>query len=360
MSVWLPTAPCTPDGCATPRWPTVGRLRAVVRLLAGVAVVLAGIAVSPVAVPLGPDGRARLVRLWCRLIPRAFGVRVRVVGPAEYAGPGRAPLAVSGLIPGPRSAPATESPTGPGRSARRSGTLVVPNHVSWLDIPLVATVLPGRMLAKEEVRRWPVLGPLARFGGTLFVDRDRLRALPRLVGTMADALRGGARVVVFPEGSTWCGRAQGRFRNAAFQSALDAGVTVQPVRISYRPTGAAAFVGDDPLMASLWRVAAARGLTAEIRVLPPIPADRHTDRRTLARAAHAAVTADGTATGQVHTGSGAGTGSDPGTARISSVPATGSSAHTAVDSDSANLSAESVHHHDNFIPASASSVRTPS
>ncbi|WP_338674238.1 lysophospholipid acyltransferase family protein [Streptomyces sp. SCSIO 30461] len=354
MSVWLPTAPCTPGGCATPRWPTVGRFRAVGRLLAGVVVVLVGVAVSPVAIPCGPDRRSRLVRVWCRVVLRAFGVRVLVIAPAVYGGPGGSPAAVSGLVPGPRSASPTEPPPGTRPPAWRSGTLVVPNHVSWLDIPLVATVLPGRMLAKKEVRRWPVLGPLARFGGTLFVDRDRLRALPRLVATMADALRGGARVVVFPEGSTWCGRAHGRFRNAAFQSALDARVAVQPVRISYRPTGAAAFVGDDPLMASLWRVAAARGLTAEIRILPPIPAGRHTDRRTLARAAHAAVTDGGTVSGPGHT--------DGAEARSFSAAAeaVGRSGHTAVDSDNANLPAESVHHSDNFIPACASSLRTPS
>ncbi|MFD7614566.1 lysophospholipid acyltransferase family protein [Streptomyces sp. NPDC059828] len=334
MSAWLPTAPCTPVGCATVQWPTVGRLRAVVRLLAGAAAVLAGLVVAPVTVPLGPQGRARLVGLWCRTVIRAFGVRVRVIGPEEHGRPGRAHSAAPGPIPGPRPAPRAGGhrthPTPRADPRRTPGQgLVVPNHISWLDIPLVAAVLPGRMLAKKEVRRWPVLGPLARFGGTLFVDRDRLRALPHLVAVMADALRDGARVIVFPEGSTWCGRTRGRFRNAAFQAALDAGAGVQPVRITYRPTGAAAFVGDDPLTASLWRVVTTAGLTAEIRILPPIPAGRHTDRRSLARAAHNAVTGGGPA-------------------------------YTAVDSDSANRPAESVHHSDNFSPASASSVRTPS
>ncbi|MEV0927160.1 lysophospholipid acyltransferase family protein, partial [Streptomyces spongiicola] len=200
MSVWLPTAPCTPAGCASPRWPTVRRATAVLRLAAGTAAVLAGLVLAPVAAVLGPAGRGRLAALWCRTVMRAFGVRVRVSGAVP-------PRRLPGLPPGP-------------------GTLVVPNHVSWLDIPLVASVLPGRMLAKREVRRWPVLGPLARLGGTLFVDRDRLRELPAVVGAVAGALRRGSRVVVFPEGSTWCGRERGRFRPAAFQAALDAGAAV--------------------------------------------------------------------------------------------------------------------------------------
>ncbi|MEU4000435.1 1-acyl-sn-glycerol-3-phosphate acyltransferase, partial [Streptomyces fungicidicus] len=107
---------------------------------------------------------------------------------------------------------------------------------------------------------------------------------------LATTLRGGAAVAVFPAGSTWCGRAQGRFRRAVFQAALDAGVPVQPVRIRYRgvrgtPATAPAFVGDDTLLASLWRVASARGVVAEVEVRDALPPGRHTDRRALSLAA---------------------------------------------------------------------------
>ncbi|MFB9392445.1 lysophospholipid acyltransferase family protein, partial [Streptomyces coeruleoprunus] len=272
-----------------------GRTRAALRLAAGLLAVLAGVALSPLAVPLRPAGRHVLVRLWCRTVLRAFGLRVRVIGTPP---------------PGPH--------------------LVVANHISWLDVPLVAAVLPGRTVAKREVRHWPVLGPLAALGGTLFLDRDRLRTLPALVRDMARALAAGSRVVVFPEGSTWCGRAQGRFRPAAFQAALDAGAPVQPVRITYRPLGPAAFVGDDPLTASLWRIATARRLTAEVRLLAPVSAGRHPDRRALARAAQAAVAG-----------------------RTPVAP------HTAVDSDSANHPFPSVHQCRNSSPAPASSAATP-
>lgn len=165
---------------------------------------------------------------------------------------------------------------------------------------------------------------LAVVGGTLFVERERFRALPATVRDIAAALRGGSRVVAFPEGTTWCGRGGGRFGPAVFQAAIDANATIHPVRITYRtasprstvaaravggggrspgheraapaehtaPAGAAAFVGDDPLIASLWRVVTAAGLTAEIRVLPQIPAGDCPDRRTLARLAQTAVAND--------------------------------------------------------------------
>ncbi len=258
MSLWLPSAPCTPGACVETTGSTGSTVaavpRAVLRLTLVAILVLAGVVLSPL-------GRGRIppdwVRRWCRAVVRASGVRVRITG--------------------------TAPPTG--------GLLLVANHISWLDIPLLAAVRPARMLAKTEIRRWPVAGALAARGGALFIERDRLRALPETVAHIAGELRAGAAVAAFPEGSTWCGRAQGAFHRAVFQAALDAGVPVQPVRIRYlgHAGGAAstapAFVGDDSLLASLWRVATARDLVAEVDVRPVLPPGACPDRRALARAA---------------------------------------------------------------------------
>ncbi|MFD5568466.1 lysophospholipid acyltransferase family protein [Streptomyces cadmiisoli] len=257
MSVWLPSAPCTPGACVEPAGRGRAALWGVLRLAALTALVLAGITL----LPFGRRVPAGAVRRWARVIVRAAGVRVRITG-----------------------APA---PTG--------GVLLVANHISWLDIPLLAAVRPARMVAKTEIRQWPVAGALAARAGVLFIERDRLRTLPGTVAHIAGLLRSGTAVGVFPEGSTWCGRAQGTFRRAAFQAALDAGVPVQPVRIRYRLAGgpastAPAFVGEDSLLASLWRVATARGLVAEVEVRDPIAPGTHPDRRSLARAAQPAPT----------------------------------------------------------------------
>ncbi|MEV5760810.1 lysophospholipid acyltransferase family protein [Streptomyces tendae] len=263
MSGWLPFAPCTPAACVEPTAAVAAVPRAVLRLTVVAVLLLAGIAV--VLAPFGLRSRlpAALVRRWCRWVVRAAGIRVRVTGAA---------------VPG-------------------GGLLLVANHVSWIDIPLLAAVRPARMLAKSEIRRWPVAGgPTAR-AGVLFIERDRPRALPDTVDAIARALRAGAAVAAFPEGSTWCGRAHGPFRRAVFQAALDAGVPVQPVRIHYRAGERAvsttpAFVGADTLLASLWRVASARGLVAEVTVRPVVPPGLHRDRRSLARASEEAVHGD--------------------------------------------------------------------
>lgn len=184
-----------------------------------------------------------------------------------------------------------------GRPPRRRALLVA-NHVSWLDILAVLAVSPARMLAKREVRRWPVLGALAAAAGTIFVDRSRPRALPVTVAGVADALRAGHPVVVFPEGTTWCGAGSGcrptrGFRPAMFEAAVVAGAPVVPLGIGYRHAGDAstlpAFLGAETLWASLRRVLAARDLNVSVTVAAALhPADG-ADRRLLARAAEAAI-----------------------------------------------------------------------
>lgn len=257
MSVWLPSAPCTPQSCVETRASVAAVPRAVLRLVAMVTLIVAGLLLSLLrrGIP------AEAVRRWSRWIARAAGVRVRILGEA--------------------------APTG--------GLLLVANHVSWLDIPLLAAVRPARMLAKAEIRRWPVAGRLTAHSGALFIDRDRIRALPDTVARIADALRAGTAVTVFPEGSTWCGRAQGHFHRAAFQAALDAGVPIQPVRVRYRlldggTSTAPAFIGDDSLLGSVWRVVTASGLVAEVEVRPALVPGGALDRKALAKAAEAGVT----------------------------------------------------------------------
>ncbi|WP_128801214.1 MULTISPECIES: lysophospholipid acyltransferase family protein [unclassified Streptomyces] len=257
MSAWQPSAPCTPRTCIEATASATAVPRAVLRMAAVVVLVLTGTAL----LPLGGRIPAELVKRWCRWIVRAAGVRVRING--------------------------TAAPTG--------GLLLVANHISWLDIPLLAAVRPARMLAKSDIRGWPVAGRLTAGSGALFIDRERLRALPGTVALIADSLRGGHAVAVFPEGSTWCGRAQGTFRRAVFQAALDANVPVQPVRLRYRITGGTpstvpAFIGDDSLLTSVWRVLTARGLVAEVDVRDAIAPGTHHDRRSLARAAQPTTT----------------------------------------------------------------------
>ena len=103
-----------------------------------------------------------------------------------------------------------------------AGALLVANHVSWLDVVVILAHAPARLLAKREVRAWPLIGRLAATLGTVFVDRSRPKTLPATVGRIRAELAAGGVVAVFPEGTTWCGRMGGTFRPAMFQAAVDA------------------------------------------------------------------------------------------------------------------------------------------
>ncbi|MEU4676820.1 lysophospholipid acyltransferase family protein [Micromonospora sp. NPDC023737] len=266
--LWRPTSgcgeQCLPAAGETPRVPVV---RQVGRLLAGVGMLLLGAGLAAL-LPVLPtrEGQAA-VRAWARGTARAFGVR----------------LVVRGRPPRRRS-------------------LLVANHMSWFDILVVLAAAPSRMVAKREVRSWPLIGLLATAAGTLFVDRSRPRELPVAVRRVADALRRGRAVAVFPEGTTWCAgdgtvdcRPGGGFRPAMFQAAIDAGAPIVPLRIVYRSaatgagTTAAAFLGEESLLRSVRRVVAAQGLEVTLTVAAALHASGDADRRLLARAAESAV-----------------------------------------------------------------------
>ena len=172
-----------------------------------------------------------------------------------------------------------------------TGTLIVANHISWLDVVALAAVEPATFLAKREVGEWPLLGRVADRLGTVFIDRTSLRELPRSVAEVADVLRSGRSVIAFPEGTTTCAGPTGGFRRAVLQAALDATAPVRPVSLEYRQAGSAstiaAFLGEDTLLASVRRVCTARDLSVRVRARPALePAG---NRRLLAAAAERAV-----------------------------------------------------------------------
>ncbi|MFF3643235.1 lysophospholipid acyltransferase family protein [Streptomyces sp. NPDC002564] len=247
----------------------------------------------PASCAAEPDPRvplAELARRYAALtyaLTRAVARGERIAAPAALRTEARAVLGALGV--------GLEA-TGAGRlsaGACGTGTLVVANHISWLDVVALLAVEPVTVLAKREVGRWPVIGTLVRRAGTRFIDRDGdPRGLPHTVREVAGVLRSGGSVLVFPQATTWCSAAGGRFRRAAFQAAVDAGAPVRPVTVAYRqngkPSTAAAFLGTEDFTASLRRVAGARGLTARITVHAPV---RGADRRSLAAAAQEAVLA---------------------------------------------------------------------
>ncbi|MHC3003538.1 lysophospholipid acyltransferase family protein [Gordonia sp. GN26] len=172
------------------------------------------------------------------------------------------------------------------RSDPHANGLIVANHISFLDVLALALVSPAPVVAKSDVVDMPVVAGLARGFGVIAVDRGTLRGLPAAVGDVSARLAAGSSVIVFPEGTTFCGRTGGSFRPAFFQAAVDAAVPVVPVRLRFvGPDGRAApapsFIGDDSPLDTLRRVLRARGLTVVVRLeRAEVPG---ADRRELSR-----------------------------------------------------------------------------
>ncbi len=148
--------------------------------------------------------------------------------------------------------------------------LLVANHISWLDILVLHASRYCRFVSKADVKRWPLIGTLATGAGTLYIERESRRDAMRVVHRMADSLRAGDVVGVFPEGTTSDGRGVLPFHANLLQAAVSAAAPVQPLALSYvdaatgAPSMLAAYVGDDTLVSSIWRMLRGDGLLARV------------------------------------------------------------------------------------------------
>jgi 1-acyl-sn-glycerol-3-phosphate acyltransferase len=168
--------------------------------------------------------------------------------------------------------------------------LVVSNHLSWLDVLVLQSLMPVVFVAKSEVRRWPVVGYLARAAATIFVDRSSARSAHAMVQDTADAIAHGHAVVAFPEGTSSDGRQLGAFHANIFESAVQIGCPVQLLTLQYRDrTGASAtaahFTGDMTLLNSLASVTGTSFIRAQVHLGERLSAVGHS-RKTLALQAH--------------------------------------------------------------------------
>jgi 1-acyl-sn-glycerol-3-phosphate acyltransferase len=255
---WMPSSPCGP-GCID-QVDEVGTARVIGRLLG-----VAGLLVSfPVVNVVTPRGRREAVqRRYARILLGCLGMRLRIVD---------------------------NRVTEPGSDVRfadpGAGVLIVAGHIGWTDVVVLAAVQPLGFVARADMVDWPLLGGLAKLMRVIPIERERLRELPDVVASLGERLAAGDRVAVFPEGTTWCGRAYGTLRPALFQAAIDTGTSVQPVRLRYLDAHGGqstipGFVGDDTFGTSAQRVLRSRGMVAEV-VLEPVEYPG-LDRRDLAR-----------------------------------------------------------------------------
>ena len=161
--------------------------------------------------------------------------------------------------------------------------LYVANHVSWLDIELMHSQRAMSFVAKSEIARWPLIGWLASRAGTIYHRRGNTDSLQAVMGVVVERLREGEPVGVFPEGGSGHGDRVGTFHARIFQTALDAGVPVQPVALRYGRNGSqdasVPFGRNEKFVANFLRVLGNPRMDAEVHFLAPVAAAPEARRR---------------------------------------------------------------------------------
>lgn len=115
-----------------------------------------------------------------------------------------------------------------------ANTVVMPNHVSFLDAPILFQVLgiDFKAVVKKEVFRFPFFGACLRFAGFIEVDRSDREQSTAAIGRAAESLRAGHCFLIFPEGTRTRDGALGEFKKGAFVVAMEARSRIVPVALS--------------------------------------------------------------------------------------------------------------------------------
>ncbi|MFH3481719.1 lyso-ornithine lipid O-acyltransferase [Xanthobacter variabilis] len=236
-------------------------------VMAGIGVVTAiGIPLQWLSLRLGLPSRRVIPMLYHRMVLRALGVRVKVKGAADPHRP----------------------------------LLILSNHTSWLDISVIGSLTPLFFVAKSEVASWPLIGLLAKFQRTVFVDRQKRHATGDVNREIAERLVDGDPVVLFAEGTSGDGNRVLPFRTALVGAVRDVFAThdevvVQPLVVAYTrlqglPLGRsrrhlATWFGDMDLAPHLLEVLRQGALDVEVTFTEPLRLDASHDRKSVTRGA---------------------------------------------------------------------------
>lgn len=175
-------------------------------------------------------------------------------------------------------------------------TLLVANHVSWMDIVVFTAVTPLSFVAKREVGTWPGVKVLANLQRTIFVDREKRSESLKSADEIAARLDQGDVVVLFPEGTSSDGNRVLPFKSSLFAAAskADSDTLVQTATIAYTFLGGVplgrrtrplvAWYGDMEMGSHVWALLKAGPLDVHVRLGEPVRLETLGDRKALARA----------------------------------------------------------------------------
>jgi 1-acyl-sn-glycerol-3-phosphate acyltransferase len=180
-----------------------------------------------------------------------------------------------------------------------AGILIVSNHVSYIDVLVLASLAPSVFITSIELGSTLVLGTLARCGGSLFVERRRAAGLKKEIAKIAHTLTERFVVTLFPEGTTSNGERVQPFKNSLFDAAVEADTDILPVCLRYTKINGEAigreerdaifYYGGMSFFRHFGNLLFLKSVEVEVVPLKAITVDAHASRKTLAAEAHAAI-----------------------------------------------------------------------
>ena len=193
-----------------------------------------------------------------------------------------------------------------GRPCPDTPVMILSNHVSWLDISVIGSLIPVVFIAKSEVAGWPVFGHLAKLQRTIFIERERRQKTGAATQEIASRLLGGDAVVLFAEGTSSDGLRVLSFRSAlvgavhhALADSTHSAITVQPMSVAYTRFGGlpmgrslrnnVAWYGDADLIPHFIGILAAGATDVTVTWGDPVAYDTAASRKAVTRDAEAAV-----------------------------------------------------------------------
>lgn len=173
----------------------------------------------------------------------------------------------------------------------RPHTLLLANHLSWIDILVLARATGCAFVSKDELGH-PLMHWLADQNHTLYVRRSRRSSTGEQASAIAAALRRAQPVALFPEGTTGPGDQLLPFRSALLAAVAPATpeVEVRPVAIDYGPAAPEIRWHGEPGVENALRVLGRKGtFLAVVHILTPL--EPTNDRKLLAHQARERIAA---------------------------------------------------------------------
>jgi 1-acyl-sn-glycerol-3-phosphate acyltransferase len=169
--------------------------------------------------------------------------------------------------------------------------LVISNHLSYLDVPILAAPMPCFFVAKMEIDNWPIFGKAARACGTIFLDRTSRESAMSVADQMVERLKLQIPVLLFPEGTSTDGSQLLPFHPRLIDPATSNGVQITTASVRYQfedgtPEKELCWYGDESFVTHLLKVLGVAGFSAKVRFGEP---RTYPDRRTAADATRAEI-----------------------------------------------------------------------